>query len=227
MSILQKTFFCFFLLIASFSTIIGKEDHKAPENWEEETSFSENNFSAKETMGLDYEGDFSVVECEEVIKTAAKVDAIGQLKVKSNGYVYVDVSNQYVDEIWEMLPIQDDFKKLPTDGKKVGAHISVLYEDELIGDELWEPKEVGDWFAFEVKELRYICKKTMSGEKKRWILSVDAPELERLRVQYGFKPKLYGNLDFHITIGKEYTDFSVSTKILRENSESEQDKGAV
>ncbi len=205
-----------------FHISLGKQMPKAPENWEEKTSLSEFNFSSEETLGLFQDGDFFVVECDQVIKTAAKVDAIGQLKLKGNGYVYLDVNNQYVDEICEILPIQGDFKKLSTDGKKIGAHISVFYEDEMIKHEIWDLKEAGDWFTFEVKELRYICKKTANGEKKTWLLVVDAPALERLRAHYGLKPKLLGH-DFHMTLGHE---FALPMEIQNESFEIDLEESA-
>src|SRR4029079_7374443 len=86
--------------------------------------------------------------------------------------------------------------------KAMGAHISVFYEDEMISNGIWLLEQAGEWFNFEVKEFRYLERKTAKGKQKLWLIAVDAPGLQRLRMHYGLKPKLHGH-DFHITIGTE------------------------
>lgn len=135
------------------------------------------------------------------------------MKLKGNGFVYLDVSNQFIDDIWQQLPLQGEFAPVSTKPKKMGAHISVIHEDEMIGKEIWNLTEAGEWFAFEVKELRYVDRKTANGQKRLWLLAADSPALERLRTHYGLKPKLQGH-DFHITIGNEQMEKPLS---LEEN----------
>ena len=91
----------------------------------------------------------------------------------------------------------------------MGAHISIIHEDEMIGHEIWELEEAGEWFTFEVKELRYVDRKTAKGKQRLRLLATDSPALERLRTHYGLKPKLQGH-DFHITIGSEQTEIPLS-----------------
>lgn len=174
----------------------------ANENWEAIGYLSHFNFSSESTDALFTEGDFVSVEHDEILLTAAKVDAVGQLKLKSNGFVYLDVDNQLIDQIWHNIPFQGEFKPTPTKPKKMGAHISVIYEDEMIAKEIWNLAEAGEWFTFDVKELRYVDRKTPKGKIRLWLLAVDAPALQRLRMNYGLKPKLQGH-DFHISIGNE------------------------
>lgn len=181
---------------------LGKQMPSAPENWEEVEEYSAFNFIDEPTDGLFTEGDFIKVEQSEILATAAKVHAVGQLKLKENGYVYVDVDNAYIDEIWPQLPLQGEFNPVSTKPKKMGAHISVIYENEMIKNEIWNLAEAGEWFTFEIKELRYVDRNTAKGPRRCWLLVAEAPALERLRMHYGLKPKLKEH-DFHISLGNE------------------------
>lgn len=188
---------------------LGKQIPSAPKNWEAVESFSSFNFSEEPTLGLSVDGDFVTVEHDKILATAAKVDAVGQLKLKGNGFVYLDVNNEFIDEVCDQLPLQGNLSPVSTKPKEMGAHISVIYEDEMIGHEIWNLEEAGEWFTFEVKELRYVDRKTPNGEKRLWMLAADSPALQRLRTSYGLKPKLQGH-DFHITIGNEQIGFPLT-----------------
>ena len=89
-----------------------------------------------------------------------------------------------------------------TSKKGIGAHISVMYENEQILNEIWEIKELGQEFTFTVMELRTVKLNKDNKVKKLWLLAVDCPELEKLRESYGLPSKLKGH-DFHITIGTQ------------------------
>jgi hypothetical protein len=194
-----------------FHITLGKQMPAAPENWQTVERFSTFNFSEEPVQGVLAEGDFVTVHHDEIFTIAAKVDAVGQLKLKNNGFVYLDVENRFIDDIWQMLPLQGAFDPVSTKAKQMGAHISVIHEDEMIGHEIWELLEAGEWFNFEVKELRYVDQNTSKGQTRLWLLSVDCPGLERLRQHYGLKPKLQGH-DFHITIGSEKMGALFQTK---------------
>ncbi len=181
---------------------LGKQMPSAPDQWQQTEEISPFNFSDESVEEMKESGDFTVFEEEKILQTAAKVNAVGQLKIKGNGFVYLDVPNDFIDQVWQQLPFQHDFTPISTTAKKMGAHISVIYEDEMIAKEIWNFTHAGQWFEFEVKELRYVDKKTASGKERLWLLAADAPALQRLRMHYGLKPKLQ-NHDFHITIGKE------------------------
>lgn len=193
-----------------FHITLAKQMPSCAKDSENIESFSAFNFSDEPTLGLSSQGDFVTVENQEVLDTVAKVNQIGQLHLKGNGFVYLDVNNQLIDEVVSQLPIQNEFEPVSTKPKKMGAHISVIYEDEMIGHEIWDLREAGEWFEFEVKELRYVDIKSVKGNTRLWLLAADAPALERLRTSYGLKPKLQGH-DFHITIGKEQLTSSSSS----------------
>ena len=187
---------------------LGKQLPTAPEGWESKTSLSPLNFSSSETEPMTKSGDFVQVNHSNILQTAAKVNSVAQLKLKSNGFVYLDVNDRYIDDIVSQLPLSHPFSAVETGGKKMGAHISVIYEDEMISKEIWNLNEAGEWFIFEVKELRYIDRKTPTGLMRLWVLAADAPALQRLRKQYGLKPKLHGH-DFHITLGSELLEAEI------------------
>lgn len=185
-----------------FHITLGKQMPAAPANWEAVEALSAFNFSNEATLPLSTDGDFITVEANDILATAQKVDAVGQLKLKGNGFVYLDVSNDLIDRVWQKLPVEGNFEPISTKPKQMGAHISVIHEDEMIGKEIWNLEEAGQWFQFEVKELRYFERKSPKGVKKVWLLAADSPALQRLRAHYGLKPKLKG-YDFHITLGSE------------------------
>ncbi|NGX58604.1 MAG: hypothetical protein K940chlam3_01511 [Chlamydiae bacterium] len=181
-----------------FHITLGKQMPSAPEGWKNVEVISPLNYLDQPYEGLSSEGDFNTVENNALQEIAKHVDNVAQLNLKNNGFVYLDVDDRYVEEMTEYLPVTGDFKVLSTGPRKMGAHISVIYEDEMIGHEIWNLSEAGQWFTFQVKELRYVDR----GAKRLWLLAVEAPGLEHLRTQYGLKPKLQGH-DFHITLGYE------------------------
>lgn len=181
-----------------FHITLGKQLPSAPEGWQDKQELSPFNFRSEKGLSLETEGDFVHIDASSVIATAEKVNNVAQLCLKNNGFVYLNVDDQFIDDVVYSLPLQGSFTPTATGERKMGAHISVMYEDELIGNEIWNFEEAGDWFAFTVKELRYVHR----GSKRLWLLAVDCPALQLLREHYGLRPKLKGH-DFHITLGYE------------------------
>lgn len=141
-----------------------------------------------------------------VLEIARSLPAIGVLKQKPNGYVYLDISNEYITKIFPNL-ILDGFLR-PTDsfGSEEGAHISVISDKEESAN---IEDLLGKEFTFEVKELRFVESwntgkygTMMNHTGNRWMIAVEAPELEQLRMQAGLTPLMDGH-DFHISIGFE------------------------
>ncbi len=196
--------------INNFSIRIGRQLPSTPESSEKIETLSHFNFSKEPTLPIAAKGDFITVHSDEMLATALKVDSVGQLCLKNGGFVYVNVDNDFIESITSLLPIKGNFNPLDTNKKAMGAHISVFYEDEMIGNEIWLLEEAGEWFNFEVKEIRYLERKTSNGKSRLWLIAVDAPALQRLRIHYGLKPMLQGH-DFHITIGTEKFEIESST----------------
>jgi hypothetical protein len=145
--------------------------------------------------------DFHVENQPQVIEKVIQYPQKGILKQKDNGYLYVEVSREFIAEA---LPLIEAAGKLVPpqhykSKKGIGAHISVMYENEQIQNEIWEIKELGQEFTFTIMELRTVKLNHDNKMKKLWLLAVYAPELEKLRESYGLSSKLK-NHDFHITI---------------------------
>ena len=165
-------------------------------------------------------GDYQIENRPQVIEKIVQVQQKGILKQKENGYLYVEVSREFIAEA---LPLIDAPGKIVpprhyTSKKRIGAHISVMYENELILNEIWEIKELGQEFNFTIMELRTVKLNKDNKIKKLWLLAVDAPELEKLRENYGLSSKLKGH-DFHITIG---TQIPGKPQIIAEEMEIEE-----
>lgn len=148
--------------------------------------------------------DYQIENQTQVIEQAVQFEQRGILKQKDNGYLYLEVSNDYIGKI---LPLIDAPGKIVppshyTSKKGIGAHISVMYENEQILNEIWEIKELGQEFSFTILELRTVKLNKDNQIKKLWLLAVDAPELEQLRECYGL-PSLMQGHNFHISIGTQ------------------------
>ncbi len=156
--------------------------------------------------------DYQVENQVQVVEKAQQIEQKGVLKQKDNGYLYVEVSNDFIAETLPLIEAQG--KIVPprhyTSKKGIGAHISVMYENEQILNEIWEIQELGQEFTFTVMELRTVKLNKDNKMKKLWLLAVDAPELEALRENYGLSSKLK-NHDFHITIGTQIPGKTIKT----------------
>jgi hypothetical protein len=170
--------------------------------------------------------DYQVENQPQVLETVVQFEQKGILKQKDNGYLYVEVSRDFIAEALPLIDAQG--KIVPprhyTSKKGIGAHISVMYENEQILNEIWEIKELGQEFTFTVMELRTVKLNKDNKVKKLWLLAVAAPELAKLRESYGLSSRLKGH-DFHITIGTQVPgkpQVKVDTIILEESEELEE-----
>jgi len=149
---------------------------------------------------IDYQIEYQPQVIEKVVQFTQK----GILKQKDNGYLYVEVDRGFIAETLPLIeaPGRIVAPRHHTSKKGIGAHISVMYENEQILNDIWEIKELGQEFKFSVIELRTVKLNKDNKMKKLWLIAVDAPELEQLREKYGLSSKLKGH-DFHITIGSQ------------------------
>lgn len=121
----------------------------------------------------------------------------GQLRVKSDGFSYIKVDDNYIHALYPMLGLRHEGYREPPyfrSPEAPGAHISVFYADEHV-----RPKEVGQQFHFKIRDITIV---RASKESSYAILTVESPELEALRKKYGLPPKLQGH-DFHISLAKK------------------------
>ncbi|NGX54662.1 MAG: hypothetical protein KR126chlam2_00277 [Chlamydiae bacterium] len=146
--------------------------------------------------------DHHVEDQPKVIEQTLTLDHFGVLKQKPNGYLYLDVPNEYISEL---LPLIEAPGRIAppqhyTSKKGIGAHISVMYENEQIDNEIWEIGELGETYSFTIKELRTVKINRNNKTKKLWLIALDSPQLESLRKDYGLPNRIKGH-DFHITLG--------------------------
>lgn len=174
--------------------------------------------------------DYQIEDQPQVIEKAFQFEQKGILKQKDNGYLYLEVSRDFIAEV---LPLIEAAGKITpphhfTSKKGIGAHVSVMYENEQILNDIWEIKELGEEFCFTVVDLRTVKLNKNNKAKKLWLLAVVSPELEKLRENYGLSPLLKGH-DFHITLGYQ-TPGKVHHKIegwiLEEETDIEDDREA-
>lgn len=120
----------------------------------------------------------------------------GILTQKSDGYVYVKVSNHYIHNLFPLIK-QPGFVKPSsvTRPTQVGAHISVFYKNET--GRIGHISEIGKAYTFKPKAIKTV----RNGNKEFIVLEVEAPQLEKLRTHYGVSPKLF-NHEFHITLAE-------------------------
>ena len=170
--------------------------------------------------------DYQVENQPHVIETVVQFEQKGILKQKDNGYLYVEVSGDFIAEALPLIEVQGRIvpPRHYTGKKGIGAHISVMYENEQILNEIWEIKELGREFTFTVMELRTVKLNKNNKMKKLWLLAVAAPELEKLRESYGLSSRLKDH-DFHITIGTQVPgkpQVKVDEIVLEESEELEE-----
>lgn len=121
----------------------------------------------------------------------------GQLLIKSEGFVYLKVDDEYIHTLFPLLELEENgYKKPPYFRSKEapGAHISIFYEKEHIF-----PEEIGQYFRFQLKQIVIV---KPSKDTSYAVLQVEAPELEKLRKKYGLSPKLFGH-EYHISLAKK------------------------
>lgn len=159
--------------------------------------------------------DYKIENQPQVIEQVVQLDQRGILKQKPNGYLYLEVSPEFIANALPLLDVQG--KIVPprhyTSKNGIGAHISVIYENELIENEIWEIEELGQEYSFQVKELRTVKLQKDNKMRKLWLIAVEAPALENLRVKYGLKPYLKGH-DFHITIGNQVPGVNKAVQMI-------------
>ncbi len=142
------------------------------------------------------------VETQTVaLEKALTLDNCGILKQKENGYLYLQVTDEFITEILPLIECEGKiFPPRFTKQNGIGAHVSVMFEGERFKNQIWDVEELGQAFCFYVKELRTVKVCHHGKVRKLWVLVVDAPELEQLRASYGLPNKIKKR-EFHITIG--------------------------
>lgn len=122
-----------------------------------------------------------------------------ELKQNQKGFVYLDIPDEYVYELFEIL--KEAGAELPPyfDKNQVGAHISVILSKETAGMQSPPIAEVGQKFTFRIVQTDVLKPDGFAGVKSVSFLSIVCPELEQLRTQYGLSSRIGNTHDFHLT----------------------------
>jgi len=127
------------------------------------------------------------------------VPLTGTLKQTKDGFVYLKIPNNVINGLFACID-EEDIQKPPYNigkYKSIGAHISVMHSDELKEKDT-EINEIGEHISFKLGKF-YSTKPEGWAEMERvWFVTVESPELERLRKKYKLTKKLNGH-EFHLT----------------------------
>ena len=129
-----------------------------------------------------------------ILKEAEKLPKTGILKQRKN-YVYLALDNQYIHSLYPIIENFDNKSQKPPYFRKddpIGSHVSVMYEKET---ENLNIEEVNRSFNFTLNKLKLV----ESKGKSYYVLEIESPELEKLRLKYGLT-KLLNGFKFHITV---------------------------
>lgn len=122
----------------------------------------------------------------------------GTLK-SSNGFVYVDLDDDYIHKLVTFIE-KDGFQEPPYfEGDRLaGAHITVIYPEEMSKYGVKEIKECGEMISFVPTKCQVAHPLRLKEIDEVYLVIVEAPQLDNIREKYGLPKRKY---DFHITIG--------------------------
>ncbi len=141
------------------------------------------------------------LEQPEIVTYAISHFALqGTLTQANEGYLYLKIDDHFITSLFPLLNTKQ--KQLPpyfSDPYNIGAHISVIYQDELSTP--FEVNELGSLYLFNILGLY----SAQIDTNLFFILLVESNELVTIRKKYGFSdtPVYHGiAVDWHITIAK-------------------------
>jgi len=127
------------------------------------------------------------------------VPLTGTLKQTKDGFVYLKIPNNVINGLFACID-EEDIQKPPYNigkYKNTGAHISVMYSDEL-KEKNTEIKEIGENISFKLGKFYSTNPEGWAEMERVWFVTVESPELERLRKKYKLTKKLDSH-EFHLT----------------------------
>lgn len=127
----------------------------------------------------------------------------GTLAQDERGFVYVDLPNDYIHKLYPMID-EEGFEEPPyfVRPRMYGAHISVIYASEAKEHRI-KVEEVGKTIYFSPKTCKIVKPGKWNEVEEVYIITVDAPALNKLRKRYGLKDATY---PYHITVGVKYAE---------------------
>ncbi len=133
----------------------------------------------------------------KLFDTVAQLSMKGHLKMNAFELTYLDIDDNFIHQIFPLIPDMSAMKPEYFGEDLVGAHISVIYPDE---DIVCHKSYLNKEHEFAVTGLF----SAVLDNKKYYVLKVKAPSLISLRRRHGLSDKLVFkncSLDLHITVG--------------------------
>lgn len=129
-----------------------------------------------------------------LVGKAQELPNSGVIQKGKGDFYYVKVSNAFIHELFSYQNLKE-FKKPPYFRRKgsPGAHISLMYEYEA--KSLQGAMPIGKQIQFKVINDKIV----EAGNKYYYVLTVEAPELEAIRMNLGLS-KWLNHHAFHITV---------------------------
>ena len=123
-----------------------------------------------------------------------------------NGFYYVDIDDGYIHQLIPFIQ-KEGFQTPPyfNDSDLIGAHITVVYPHEINRDAMIEISECGQIINFYPTACIVVYPATWEAVDQAYLISVESPELDAIRLKYGYPKKQFG---FHVTIGLKPKDFN-------------------
>lgn len=117
----------------------------------------------------------------------------------SDGFVYVDLDDEYIHGLIPFIQ-QDGFQEPPYFGEAglVGAHITVIYPEEVAKYGVKEIRESGEVISFVPQKCQVVHPPKWKQIDEVYFIVVEAPQLDKIREKYGLPKR---KVPFHITIG--------------------------
>lgn len=118
-------------------------------------------------------------------------------------WVYVDLDDAYIHTLIGFIQ-SEGFEEPPYFGTAdlVGAHITVVYPEEMEQCEIRVIEEDGEVISFIPTQCEIVPSPRRQGIDEVSLIIVEAPALDRIRQKYGLPKRKY---PFHITFGVKRT----------------------
>ena len=141
-----------------------------------------------------------VLDSPQVLTFAkTKLPHEGILKQTLDGFLYVELPEEYV---FELIPLISTGSACPPpyfDKGKIGAHISVAYSEEMESIRPSKIPYLGKKVFFSIRNLEKVELQNSKLGSEVYFLTVESPQIAEIRSSLDLPPKIksYG---FHITI---------------------------
>jgi hypothetical protein len=131
-----------------------------------------------------------------LLEAAKNLPNTGTLVNTPENYLYLDISDEFIHQLFPMLNLPNIEKPDYFEGKNTGAHLSVIYPEEK--REI-NADDYGTEHSFSVLDVGVAT----LHKKDYYVLWVAAPTLATLRREYFLHNQLFFKgywIDYHITI---------------------------